>query len=81
MAAFHEPSAEADPWTRLARVAAACLEYQGVSCRACGDACEAGAIRFNLHAGGQSLPRIAADTCTGCGACVSVCPVLAITVE
>jgi ferredoxin-type protein NapF len=29
--------------------------------------------------GGISIPLISTDTCTGCGACFSVCPVQAIT--
>lgn len=51
-----------------------CLANRGVSCRCCEDACEVRAIRFRPRAGGVSLPRLDAATCTGCGACLSACP-------
>lgn len=55
-----------------------CLPYQGVVCQSCRDACAAGAIRFPMVAGRTARPSIDTDACTGCGACVGVCPTSAI---
>lgn len=70
-----------DPRPRLARVGDTCLEPRGIVCRACGDACDARALGFLPLAGG--LARVVVDParCTGCGACVPVCPTAAIAVE
>ena len=62
------------PWTYTAFVADDCLAYAGVMCRSCEDSCEARAIRFPLAAGKVPVPRIDAEACTGCGACVAPCP-------
>lgn len=70
---------KAVPWSIKARIAATCLAQQDVECRACGDPCEADAIRFSPRAGGPPLPEVDAALCTGCGACVAPCPVTAIT--
>ena len=56
-----------------------CIAHQGVECRSCFDPCEARAIMMPPRLGGISIPLISTDTCTGCGACFSVCPVQAIT--
>ncbi len=58
-----------------------CLSLNSVVCRACGDNCEAQAIRFKLKVGGISEPLISQDDCTGCGACVAVCPVDAVKIK
>lgn len=71
-------SQAARPWTWAAEIAASCLSFNGVTCRSCADACEAGAIRFRLQTGGRDVPLLDADACTGCGGCKSVCPVDAI---
>lgn len=55
-----------------------CLARRGVTCRTCGERCEAGAITFSLQLGGIALPRIGADACTGCGECIADCPSAAI---
>lgn len=69
------------PWPYLGRIGDACLPYQGVECRTCGDYCAANAIRFSPRLGGSPLPEIDPDKCTGCGACVAPCPVAAITIH
>lgn len=69
------------PWTAVAQVGPGCLEPQGVSCRACEDACEARALRARPEVGGTALMTLDPDLCTGCGACVPVCPVDAIEVR
>ena len=70
-----------EPWSYKATVAAHCLARRGVMCQSCGDSCDARAIRFPLEAGRVPAPRIDGALCTGCGACVSVCPVEALQAE
>jgi ferredoxin-type protein NapF len=55
-----------------------CLARRGVMCRTCGDACAERAIRFVLERGGVAAPHVAFASCTGCGACVHVCPANAV---
>ncbi|WP_207905744.1 ferredoxin-type protein NapF [Aestuariirhabdus litorea] len=69
------------PWNIKAGINAQCLTQQQVVCRSCADLCETRAIRFDPLAGGVASPRIEADQCTGCGACVSVCPSHAINLS
>lgn len=73
--------AAARPWTAIARIDATCLARLGVECASCGDACEAQAIRFRVHAGLVPDPRVDGSHCTGCGACVRACPASAIEVR
>jgi len=46
-----------------------CFEH--IPCRACADACPEAAIDIPLL---TDLPRLLAERCTGCGACVAACP-------
>ena len=70
----------ADPSrSRKAVIAAACLALNRVVCRTCGESCVPGAIRFRIEAGGISTPQVDREACTGCGDCVTACPVAAIT--
>ncbi len=66
------------PWSLTVTIGAACLDRQGVACRACADFCEPNAIRFKPMTGGRTEVRIETGACTGCGACVSRCPVRVI---
>lgn len=75
-----EPSPREAAWSNRATASSDCIEMQGVMCRACEAACETDAIRFRPRIGGGSTITIAAETCTGCGACVSRCPASAIAV-
>jgi ferredoxin-type protein NapF len=56
-----------------------CLARQFVHCQSCGDACSEQAIEFRPRVGEPPLPTISAARCTGCGDCLSVCPVDALT--
>ena len=66
-------------WPWRASISAACLSLNGISCRACQDGCDSGAIRFKLLLGGRAEPVLDSDVCTGCGACASTCPASAVT--
>ncbi|WP_207061825.1 ferredoxin-type protein NapF [Motiliproteus sp. SC1-56] len=74
-------SREASPWTIRAQVGAACVTLRNVECRRCEEACEPGAIRFTPRLGRAAEPQVQLETCTGCGACLSVCPTQAISMQ
>lgn len=58
-----------------------CLSMNATICRSCGESCDDEAIKFNLKLGGIAEPVLNIDTCTGCGACFSVCPVQVIKLK
>ncbi len=68
-------------WSLTAEVRSACLLNAGVSCRTCTDVCEERALRFDLRAGSVGRVSVFSDACTGCGACLSVCPVGAVALS
>jgi len=68
-------------WSHRAVISTGCLSAQGVVCRACGDHCQARAIRFRLATAGRSFAQLDLARCTGCGACVAVCPAGAMTMQ
>ncbi|RXF70900.1 ferredoxin-type protein NapF [Hansschlegelia zhihuaiae] len=70
-----------EPFTHVARVGSDCFPKRGVICWSCGDACPEAVIRFRPRAGGPALPTIDESRCTGCGACVAICPAQAVMVE
>jgi len=72
---------ERNPWRLTPHFAESCLSARGIACRTCGDWCDRRAIRFRLEVGGRAHPELTISACTGCGACVSVCPVKAIQME
>lgn len=70
------------PWQWKAAVSAGtCLATRNVVCMSCQDACPMQAIRFLPQPRAVATPRIDADMCTGCGACVGVCPTNAVEWE
>jgi len=73
------PSEDQAAWSIRALIGPACLPMHGVECRVCGDFCDARAIRFTPRLGGNPLPQVNLEQCTGCGACLAPCPVAAIT--
>lgn len=69
------------PWTLTANIDAGCMLTSGISCQLCTDHCEAEALRLDLSH--RPVGRIAVNTasCTGCGACLSACPISAISLS
>jgi ferredoxin-type protein NapF len=63
------------------QVADSCLARRGVECRVCGDACDARALRFVPARGGIAQLQVDAAACTGCGECLPVCPVAALSLR
>lgn len=69
------------PWGIRAEIGAGCIVRGNVECRRCGEECEPEAIRFSPQPGRAALPEVSLEDCTGCGACVAVCPTRAITLQ
>ena len=72
---------EKDAWDLSVEILTSCLSLNAVVCRSCGDHCDTGAISFRLQTGGVSVPMIEEKNCTGCGACLYVCPKDAIAIK
>lgn len=72
------PDGDLSTDSMIARIGSACVEPSGVMCRRCGDECDVRAISFRPLGGGKTQARVDAEICTGCGQCLSVCPVQAI---
>jgi len=70
----------ASPWELKAVIDDNCITYQDIICRSCTEKCVSDAIQFQLKVGCVSPPQVEDTLCTGCGACVSGCPVSAISV-
>ncbi|MDX1633975.1 MAG: ferredoxin-type protein NapF [Marinobacter sp.] len=67
------------PW--FAAIGSDCLASNNIHCQSCQDACDTRAIRFRPALARVPQPDIDPDACTGCGACVAVCPNNAIHLE
>lgn len=62
-------------------ISAQCLAIANIDCQSCQDACEPRAITFRPTLGRAPQPQAFPDLCTGCGACLPVCPASAIQLE
>lgn len=71
---------EEEPWFHKIQIQPNCLAFNQVECRACEDNCESRAIRFKREIGAVAKPQVNLDSCNGCGACLSVCPVSAVKI-
>jgi ferredoxin-type protein NapF len=72
---------ETPAWQLRPAIGDGCLAAHGVYCRSCGDACPERAISFRAALGGRAEIAVDAQACTGCGACVSVCPRNVVAME
>ncbi|MBE1506830.1 ferredoxin-type protein NapF [Rhizobium viscosum] len=75
------PAGPAAGFAHHALIDDGCLANNYVDCQACRDSCPEGAIRFWPRLGGPFVPELDAHACTGCGACISVCPADAIVMK
>lgn len=69
------------PWNLIAVPGESCLLKSGVSCRSCTDACDHEALKFDLRVRPIGAVIVNSESCTGCGACISVCPSDAISMS
>ena len=66
------------PWFLTPLFGMECLALKGTACRICRDCCSYGAIQFRSEPGELLGPEVVGMDCTGCGACVYVCPIEAV---
>jgi len=72
-------AARSPAWSLRAEIApAACLAEAAIHCETCRDSCDASAIDKIFRIGKPARLQISVETCTGCGACISVCPADAV---
>ncbi len=74
-------SALEQAWSYRGKISNGCLSIKGVECRSCGETCETAAISFHPKLGGVVEPMLDPHACTGCGECIGVCPVSALSIE
>ena len=77
---FNKDSTQA-PWNYHAEINNKCLTRNQIACQSCQDSCEPRAISFHYAVGKPPTPEINTDACTGCGACVSICPSQAVEIK
>lgn len=74
-------SKNSTPWHYHASIEDSCLARSGVICSCCAEQCESQAVQMQRVAGGAAYPVIQTSQCSGCGACVSVCPTQAVVIK
>jgi ferredoxin-type protein NapF len=74
-------TAQATRFDHIASIQDSCLAQNAVDCQSCRDACPEAAIRFVPARGMPFQPLLETERCTGCGACLSVCPTQAIALS
>jgi ferredoxin-type protein NapF len=57
-----------------ATIKSGCLQEHGISCQSCRDTCPQSAIRVDLTKRPFGRLKVDETACTGCGACLAVCP-------
>ncbi len=68
------------PWSLIVHIEnISCLAHAGIHCSSCSDACDEDAVQMRPRIGGPPLPTLSEAKCTGCGACVGICPGQAVT--
>ena len=70
-----------NPWLVKARITKSCINYSGIVCQICANACNDSAIHFRINSDAAVIPEIDLDACTGCGECYRHCPKKAIQVN
>lgn len=75
----HEPGKL--PWQLQASISKNCLAKRGTSCVRCIEECEYDAIVSTPALGGRTKMRVDHTACTGCGMCISTCPVDVISLK
>lgn len=66
------------PFRHVMQLGATCLPRHGIDCRSCAECCEPQALRFAFNVHRLAEPQLDPERCTGCGACVAICPVDAV---
>jgi ferredoxin-type protein NapF len=66
------------PWAHAAAIGQGCFLNLGVTCQSCTDVCGSRALIFDLRVGRLGAIQTNPEACTGCGACLSICPTEAI---
>ena len=74
-------NSETIPWQQSAVIGDTCLSKHGTWCMSCREHCEYDAIMARPVPGGKIDMKVDPLTCTGCGTCVSKCPVSVIKLE
>ncbi|WP_087005829.1 ferredoxin-type protein NapF [Rhizobium sullae] len=77
---FFQPET-AERFPHVAVVTDGCLARKDIACQSCGESCPEQAIRFRPRIGAPFLPELNEGMCSGCGACLQVCPVGAIALR
>ncbi|MBO9452729.1 ferredoxin-type protein NapF [Tropicibacter sp. R16_0] len=67
------------PWALVAQISDGCMLSMGIGCQLCTDICDRSALRLDLRVRPVGRIAINQDACTGCGACLPLCPTDAIT--
>ncbi len=74
-------STDQPAWPYIATIGDTCLQTKGVACQSCTDACDDDALCFDYQSGFSGGITVRTDNCTGCGACIGICPTAAITLD